>query len=71
MLGPRRLHKAREHIVSKVAVVLDDKDLNELKVILLDNDSEEALRFLKKVIWERAEAARRQGMRSHLEKGQQ
>ncbi len=56
--------------MSKVAVVLDDQDLIELQAILLDNDGEEALRFLKKVIWERVEAARRQGMQSHLEKGQ-
>lgn len=56
--------------MSKIAIVLDDKDLIELQAILLDGDAEEALHFLKRVIWEQVEAVRRKGMQSHLEKGQ-
>ena len=56
--------------MQKVNVVLDEKSLAELQMILLDNDGQEALRFLKEVIWAQVEAARRKEMRSHLEKGQ-
>jgi len=54
----------------KVAIVLDDQNLVELRAILLDGDAQEALNFLKRVVWEQVEAARRKGMQSHLEKGQ-
>jgi len=56
--------------MSKVAIVLDDRDLIDLRAIVLDGDAQEALRFLKRVIWEQVEAVRRKEMRSHLEKGQ-
>jgi hypothetical protein len=56
--------------VSKTAIILDDQDLIELQAILLDGDAQEALRFLKKVVWKQVEAARRQGMQSHPGKGQ-
>lgn len=56
--------------MSKTAIIFDDQELVELQAILLDGDAPEALRFLKKVIWKQVEAARRQGMQSHLEKGQ-
>ena len=56
--------------MEKVAIVLDDKTLLELQTILLDGDEQAALCFLKKVIWEQVEAARRKGMHNHLDRGQ-
>jgi len=53
----------------KIAVVLDDQEQVELKVILSDDDGQEALRFLKKVIWGQVQAVQRKGLRGHLEKG--
>ena len=55
--------------MSKIAVVLDEREVAELKVLLADGDGKEALRFLKEVIWAQVEASRRKGMQSHLEKG--
>ena len=52
----------------KVSVVLDEQQQTELQMILTDKDAEEALRFLKEVVWSQVQAVRRKGMRSHLEK---
>jgi len=56
--------------MSKVAVVLDEQEQAELKVILSDNDAAEALRFLKEVVWAQVQAVRRKELRGHLEQGQ-
>jgi predicted DNA-binding protein (UPF0251 family) len=56
--------------MAKVAVVLDEQEQVELKVILSDSDAAEALRFLKKVVWAQVQAARRKELRGHLEQGQ-
>ena len=56
--------------MSKVAVVLDEQEQVELKVILSDSDAAEALRFLKKAVWAQVQAARRKELRGHLEQGQ-
>ena len=56
--------------MAKVAVVLDEQEQVELKVILSDNDAAEALRFLKEVVWAQVQAARRKELRGHLEQGQ-
>jgi hypothetical protein len=56
--------------VSKVSVVLNEQEQQELQMILSDRDDVAALRFLKEVVWVQVQAARRQGMRSHLEAGQ-
>ncbi len=55
--------------MSKVNVALDDEQQAELKMILVDEDAEAALKFLKEIIWEQIQAARRLGLRTHLEKG--
>ncbi len=54
----------------KVSVVLDEQEQQELQMILTDADDEAALRFLKEVVWAQVQAARRKGLRSHLEAGQ-
>jgi predicted DNA-binding protein (UPF0251 family) len=56
--------------MAKVAVVLEEQEQVELKVILSDNDAAEALRFLKEVVWAQVQAARRKELRGHLEQGQ-
>lgn len=55
--------------MDKVSVTLDEKEQTEIQVILADKDAEEALRFLKEVIWTQVQAVRRKALRSHLEKG--
>ena len=55
--------------MAKVSVTLDDKQQAELMMILVDQDSDAALKFLKDVIWEQIQSALRKGLRSHLEKG--
>jgi glutaredoxin len=60
---------ARGCDMAKVSVTLDDQQQAELKMILIDKDSEAALRFLKEIIWEQIQSALRKGLRSHLEKG--
>ncbi len=52
-----------------MSVTLDKKEQTELQMILADKDAEEALRFLKEVIWAQVQAVRRKALRSHLEKG--
>jgi hypothetical protein len=42
--------------MAKVAVVLDEQEQVELKVILSDGDGAEALRFLKEVVWAQVQA---------------
>ena len=36
--------------MAKVAISLDDKDIEELKMIVMDKDKDEALKFLKNKI---------------------
>jgi hypothetical protein len=55
--------------MAKVNVALDDQQQAELKMILIDEDGEAALGFLKEVILKEIEAALLMGLRSHLEKG--
>ncbi len=56
--------------VPKVSVVLDERQQQELQMILTDKDGAAALRFLKEVIWAQVQAVHRKGLRSHLEAGQ-
>jgi len=56
--------------VSKVSVVLDEQEQQELQMILTDRDDVAALRFLKEVLWAQVQAVRRKELRSHLEAGQ-
>ncbi len=55
--------------MAKINVVLNDERQAELKMILVDEDEQAALIFLKEVVWEQIQAALRLGLRSHLEKG--
>jgi len=55
---------------SKISVVLDEEQQTWLRMVLADRDGEEALCFLRKVVWAQVEAVRRKGLRGHLEAGQ-
>lgn len=57
--------------MAKVSVVLDEQEQQDLQMILTDRDEAAALRFLKEVVWTRVQAARRKGLRSHLEAGRE
>lgn len=52
------------------SIVLTDEEQAELQMILTDRDAQAALRFVKEVVWAKVQAARRKGLRSHLEAGQ-
>ena len=56
--------------MSKVSVVLNEQEQQELQMILTDRDGVAALRFLKEVLWTQVQEVRRKGLRSHLEAGQ-
>ena len=52
------------------SIVLTDEEQAELQMILTDRDAQAALHFVKEVVWAQVQAARRKGLRSHLEAGQ-
>lgn len=56
--------------MDKISVVLDNEQQVWLRMILSDRDGEEALRFLREVIWPQVESVRRKELRGHLEAGQ-
>jgi hypothetical protein len=53
--------------MKKTAVSFDEKDLMELERIVTDNDREEALRFLKKTVYERISHSQQGRLKSHLD----
>ena len=53
--------------IKKSAVSLDEKDLLELERIITDNDEKEALRFVKKSIYERILHSQQGRLKSHLD----
>jgi len=46
----KRAKKKGRIKMAKVAISLDDKDIEELKMIVMDKDKDEALKFLKNKI---------------------
>jgi len=53
--------------IRKTAVSLDEKDLMELERIVTDGDEKEALRFIKKSIYDRIVHAQQGRLKSHLD----
>ena len=45
--------------IRKTAIGLDEKELVELKRIIADGDEKEALRFLKRIVYDRVERSQR------------
>jgi hypothetical protein len=57
--------------VSKVGITLDEQQQAELHMILADEDAQEALRFLREVVWGQVQSVRRKELRGHMEQGVQ
>ena len=53
--------------VRKTAVSLEERDLLELERIITDSDEKEALRFIKKSIYDRIAQAQQGRLKSHLD----
>jgi hypothetical protein len=53
--------------IRKTAVSFDERDLLELERIVTDGDEKEALRFLKKYIYDRIAQAQQGRLKSHLD----
>lgn len=51
----------------KAAVSLEERDLMELERIITDSDKEEALRFLKKYIYDQVLHSQQGRLKSHLD----
>jgi len=46
-------------VTEKSVITLAEEDLAELEQIILDRDAEAALEYLKRVVWDRVQRARR------------
>jgi len=53
--------------IRKAAVSLDERDMMELERIVTDGDEKEALRFIKKSIYDRIVHAQQGRLKSHLD----
>lgn len=53
--------------IRKTAISLDERDLVELERIITDSDEKEALRFVKKSIYDRISHAQQGRLKSHLD----
>jgi len=53
--------------IRKTAVSFDERDLMELERIITDTDKKEALRFLKKCVYDRIAHAQQGRLKSHLD----
>jgi hypothetical protein len=52
--------------IKKTAIALEDSDLIELERILIDSDREQALRFLRKSVYEKVLHSQQGRLKSHL-----
>ena len=53
--------------IRKTAVSLDERDVMELERIITDADSIEALKFLKKSVYDRIAHSQQDRLKSHLD----
>jgi len=53
--------------IRKTAVSLDERDIIELERIVTDNDEKEALRFIKKALYDRILHSQQGKLKSHLD----
>jgi len=53
--------------IRKTAVSFDEKDLMELERIMVDGDEGEAMKFLKKYVYDRISHAQQGKLKSHLD----
>lgn len=55
--------------IRRTAITLDEQKLLELERIVTDCDVKEALRFLKKSVYEKVEHSQQGRLKSHLDTG--
>jgi hypothetical protein len=55
--------------IRKTAIALDEKELLELERIITDGDEKEALRFLKKSVYDKVARSQQGKLKSHLDTG--
>lgn len=55
--------------IKKTALALNEGDLLELERIIIDGDEKEALRFLKKAVYDRIAHSQQGRLKSHLDTG--
>jgi hypothetical protein len=53
--------------IRKTTVAFDEKDLMALERIMVDHDKEEAMRFLKKCVYDRILHSQQGRLKSHLD----
>ena len=53
--------------IRKTAVAFDEKELMELERIMVDNDKDNAMRFLKKCVYDRILHSQQGRLKSHLD----
>ncbi len=54
-------------MATREAVAFDADELLELEMIMVDEDSQAALEFLKRAVWQKIQRARRGRLKSHLD----
>ena len=55
--------------VRKTAIALEEEELVELQRIIIDRDEKEALKFLKKSVFDKALHSQKGRLKSHLDSG--
>jgi hypothetical protein len=53
--------------IKKTVVSFEEKDLIEIEKIVIDNNETEALRFIKKAVYDRISHAQQSSLKSHLD----
>lgn len=53
--------------IRKTAIALEEKELLELERIITDHDEKEALRFIKKTVYEKIARSQQGKLKSHLD----
>ena len=54
---------------TREAVGFSEEELGELEIILVDEDADAALEFLKRAVWTKIKAARRGRLKCHMDAG--
>ncbi|MFW6147800.1 MAG: hypothetical protein ACOC6B_05335 [Thermodesulfobacteriota bacterium] len=53
--------------LKKTAIALDEKELRKLEEIMIDREEAEALRFLKRAIYDKIARGQQNRLKSHLD----
>ena len=53
--------------LKKTAIALDEKELMKLEEIIIDRDESEALRFLKRAVYDKIARGQQTRLKSHLD----